>query len=111
MAGVIPSLSGPTAAGIVPDPDCRLTQPDPSDTVLCGSALRQGCYSAIDKQILVKCDSPAWVPEFMIGLLQRVTKASVTVEGDVIASIGSGLMVLVAVQPADTAASAKRLAE
>ncbi|MDX1482043.1 MAG: D-aminoacyl-tRNA deacylase [Woeseiaceae bacterium] len=47
----------------------------------------------------------------MIGLLQRVSEASVTVEGDRIASIGPGLLVLVAVQPDDTGAEAKRLAE
>lgn len=47
----------------------------------------------------------------MIGLLQRVTQAGVTVDGATVASIGRGLLVLVAVQPDDTAASAKRLAE
>jgi D-tyrosyl-tRNA(Tyr) deacylase len=34
----------------------------------------------------------------MIGLMQRVQSASVTVEGEVIAAIGAGLMVLVGVQ-------------
>lgn len=47
----------------------------------------------------------------MIGLLQRVSEASVTVDGERIASIGPGLLVLVAVQPEDSAADAKRLAE
>lgn len=47
----------------------------------------------------------------MIGLLQRVTEASVSVDGHVVAGIGTGLLVLVAVQPKDTDASAKRLAE
>lgn len=47
----------------------------------------------------------------MIGLLQRVTAASVSVDGDIAGSIGPGLLVLVAVRPQDTEASAKRLAE
>jgi D-tyrosyl-tRNA(Tyr) deacylase len=47
----------------------------------------------------------------MIGLLQRVTEASVSVDDKVMASIGRGLLVLVAVQPKDTEASVKRLAE
>ena len=47
----------------------------------------------------------------MIGLLQRVSSASVTVEGDVVASIDRGILVLVAVEPADGEAQADRLAE
>jgi D-tyrosyl-tRNA(Tyr) deacylase len=47
----------------------------------------------------------------MIGLLQRVTEASVTVGGDEIASIGAGLLVLVGVERDDTDAVAGRLAE
>ena len=45
----------------------------------------------------------------MIGLLQRVQSASVTVEGEVIAAIGAGLMVLVGVQKGDTEREAARL--
>ncbi len=47
----------------------------------------------------------------MIGLLQRVSKASVTVDGSVVAEIGRGLLVLVAVHRDDTEADVSRLAE
>ncbi|MBI1284646.1 MAG: D-tyrosyl-tRNA(Tyr) deacylase [Thiobacillus sp.] len=45
----------------------------------------------------------------MIGLLQRVSRASVEVGGRQVASIGRGLLVLVGVQPADTEAEADQL--
>jgi len=47
----------------------------------------------------------------MIGLLQRVSEASVSVDGGVIAEIGRGLLVLVAVHRDDTEADISRLAE
>jgi D-tyrosyl-tRNA(Tyr) deacylase len=47
----------------------------------------------------------------MIGLLQRVTEASVTVDGKVVAAIERGLLVLIAVQRDDTEADVERLAE
>ncbi len=47
----------------------------------------------------------------MIGLLQRVSRASVTVEGCTIAEIGDGLLVFIAVETGDTEAQAKRLME
>ena len=45
----------------------------------------------------------------MIGLLQRVSHAEVTVEGKSIGSIGPGLLVLVGVRPMDDEVSARRL--
>jgi D-aminoacyl-tRNA deacylase len=45
----------------------------------------------------------------MIGLLQRVTEASVDVEAKRVASIGPGLLVLVGVRPSDDEASGLRL--
>jgi len=47
----------------------------------------------------------------MIGLLQRVTQASVTVDKQIVGEIGPGLLVLVGVQKSDTEATAKRLLE
>ena len=47
----------------------------------------------------------------MIALLQRVSSASVTVDNQVIGEIEQGLLVFLAVQPDDTDAKAKRLAE
>ena len=47
----------------------------------------------------------------MIGLLQRVTDASVAVDGEEIAAIGCGLMVLVAVHRDDAEPDIARLAE
>ena len=45
----------------------------------------------------------------MIGLLQRVTEASVDVAAKRVASIGPGLLVLVGVRPTDDEASTLRL--
>jgi D-aminoacyl-tRNA deacylase len=47
----------------------------------------------------------------MIGLLQRVVEASVDIGAERVASIGAGLLVLVAVRPTDGEASALRLLE
>ena len=47
----------------------------------------------------------------MIGLLQRVTEASATVDGQVIGKIGRGLLVLVAVHRDDEERDIVRLAE
>ena len=47
----------------------------------------------------------------MIALLQRVTEASVTVEGKIIGSIGRGVLALVGVERGDSEAEADRLAE
>ena len=45
----------------------------------------------------------------MIGLLQRVSHAEVTVEGKSVGAIGRGLLVLIGVRPTDDPVSAKRL--
>ena len=47
----------------------------------------------------------------MLSLIQRVTKASVTVEDQVTGAIGPGLLVLVAIEPGDTEAQLIRMAE
>ena len=47
----------------------------------------------------------------MIGLMQRVTEASVTVDGRTTGAIGRGLLVLAAVQPEDTEKDVIRMAE
>ena len=47
----------------------------------------------------------------MKALLQRVKKASVTVEGKVIGSVGEGYLILLGVREGDTAAEAKFLAQ
>ena len=45
----------------------------------------------------------------MIGLLQRVSSAAVTVAGETVGAIGGGLLVLVGVQPGDSPAQASQL--
>ncbi|HEX3398454.1 MAG TPA: D-aminoacyl-tRNA deacylase [Steroidobacteraceae bacterium] len=45
----------------------------------------------------------------MIALLQRVSRAEVTVEGKTVGAIGPGLLVLIGVRPNDDEVSAKRL--
>ena len=45
----------------------------------------------------------------MIGLLQRVSEASVCIDGEQVAHIGRGLLVFVGVEREDTAAEAERL--
>ena len=47
----------------------------------------------------------------MIGLLQRVTEASVLIEGDVVAEIQRGVLALIGVQRGDTPAQGRRLLE
>jgi len=47
----------------------------------------------------------------MIGLLQRVSKAQVEVDGRIVGAIGRGLLVLVAVERGDTEVQADRLIE
>jgi D-aminoacyl-tRNA deacylase len=47
----------------------------------------------------------------MISLLQRVTEARVVVDGETVGAIGAGLLVLVAVEPADAEPQVKRMCE
>ncbi|MBB5015413.1 D-aminoacyl-tRNA deacylase [Rehaibacterium terrae] len=47
----------------------------------------------------------------MISLIQRVTQASVRVDGETVGAIGPGLLALVAVEPGDGEAQAQRMAE
>ena len=47
----------------------------------------------------------------MIGLVQRVRQASVTVDGAVVGAIGPGLLLLVCAEPADTEIQAARLVD
>lgn len=47
----------------------------------------------------------------MIGLLQRVTRASVVIDGSCVAEIGPGLLVLIGVQRNDSEREADRLLE
>lgn len=47
----------------------------------------------------------------MIALLQRVSQASVTVDGNVTGEIEKGLLVFIAIEPNDNEAKAQRLAQ
>ena len=47
----------------------------------------------------------------MIGLIQRVSEASVSVHGEIVGKIGTGILALMAVEPGDTEATARKLME
>ncbi len=47
----------------------------------------------------------------MRAVIQRVTQASVTVEGKVVAEIGTGLLILLGIAPEDSMGNAEQLAD
>ncbi|HEY5803148.1 MAG TPA: D-aminoacyl-tRNA deacylase [Lysobacter sp.] len=47
----------------------------------------------------------------MLALIQRVTEATVRVDGETVGAIGPGLLALVGVEPGDGEAQAQRMAE
>lgn len=47
----------------------------------------------------------------MLSLIQRVTQAAVTVDGETVGAIGPGLLALVGVEPGDGEAQIQRMAE
>lgn len=47
----------------------------------------------------------------MLSLIQRVTRANVSVDGQCVGRIGPGLLALVAVEPGDDAAQVQRMAQ
>src|SRR5690606_42144350 len=55
--------------------------------------------------------SPNGEPHRMLALIQRVTRASVEVEGEVVGQTGPGLLALVGVQPGDGDATVARMAQ
>ena len=47
----------------------------------------------------------------MLALIQRVTQAAVTVDGETVGAIGPGLLALVGVEPGDTDPQLRRMAQ
>lgn len=47
----------------------------------------------------------------MLALIQRVSRADVTVEGEVVGAIGPGLLALVGIEPGDGEPQVRRMAE
>ena len=47
----------------------------------------------------------------MLSLIQRVTQAAVTVDGETVGAIGPGLLALVGVEPGDTDPQLRRMAQ
>src|SRR3990170_3022132 len=81
----------------------RVSRPPPSgSTVATASPARSSSTTS----------EPRWIcePGWMRAVVQRVTRASVTVDGDVVGAIGPGLLALVGVTHDDGPAQAEKLA-
>jgi D-tyrosyl-tRNA(Tyr) deacylase len=61
----------------------------------------------LDIITLISCESGK--NSHVIALLQRVSQAQVSVSGNIVGSIGAGLLVLLGVRPADDETAARRL--
>lgn len=60
---------------------------------------------------LTLAPTPLPRPDDMLALIQRVTHASVSVEGETLGAIGPGLLALVGIEPGDGEAQVARMAE
>src|SRR5580692_11713655 len=56
-------------------------------------------------------DRPGRGGSSMRAVVQRVSRAGVTIDGEIVGAIGRGLLVLLGVPPADTEAEARWLAD
>jgi D-tyrosyl-tRNA(Tyr) deacylase len=59
-------------------------------------------YASVNSIFRLARPTRSGYPGFMRAVLQRVKQASVTVEGEIVGTIGSGLLVLLGIEPEDT---------